>query len=90
MLYKSRHGYIIIKTDKLVIFPHLRGKYLYLHCIECREQFIIDSQEKMLMHKNKHQYVKPFYCCICKHVTILYKVKLIVYIFYFLLTIVKC
>lgn len=34
----------------------------------------------MLMQKNKHQYVKPFYCCIDKHVTMLYKVKLIVYI----------
>jgi len=83
MLYKRRHRYIIIKTDKMVIFPHLRGKYLhYLHRAdkECQEQFIINSQEKMLMQKNNHQYVKPFYCCIDKHVTILYKVKLIVYI----------
>jgi len=81
-IYKSRHEDIITKADKMVDFPHLRGKYLHLHSTdkECREQFIINSQEKMLMQKNKHQYVKPFYCCIDKHVTTLNKVELIVYI----------
>lgn len=66
----------------MVVFFHLRGKYLRLHITdkECREQLIINSQEKMLMQKNKHQYVKPFYCCIDKHGTTLNKVKLIMYI----------